>query len=55
MKICASISEVLDPLALAGALAIVEGEDDALGQQQARGEVGDGDADAHRPAAGLAR
>ncbi len=44
----------VNPLALAGTLAIVEGEDDALGQQQARGEVGDGNADTHRPAAGLA-
>ena len=41
----------VDPLALAGALAIVEREDDRLGQQQARGQVGDRDADAHRSAA----
>ena len=44
----------VDPLALAGALAIVEREDDRLGEQQARGEVGDRDADPHRAAAGLA-
>ena len=44
----------VDPLALAGALAIVEREHDRLGEQQARGQVGDRDADAHRPAAGLA-
>ena len=44
----------VDPLALAGALAIVEREDHRLGQQQARGEVGDRDADPHRAAARLA-
>ena len=44
----------VNPLALLGALAVIEREDDRLGEQQARGQVGDRNADPHRPAAGLA-
>ena len=44
----------MDPLALAGALAIVQRQHDGLRQQQSGREVGDRNADAHRAAAGLA-
>ena len=48
------MSEVDDPLAFAGALAVEQREHDAVGEQQARRGVVDRDADAHRAAAGVA-
>src|SRR4029077_14193609 len=43
------------PLALAGALALDEGNEDPLGEEDARAQVGDGNAHAHRPLARNAR
>ena len=54
MKICACNSEVLHPLAFAGNLALEQRGQDAHGAEQARGEVGDGNADPHRAFAGRA-
>src|SRR5438552_5006030 len=39
----------MDPLALARALALDQGDEDALREEDARAEVRDGNADAHRP------
>ena len=43
------------PLPAPRALALDERDQDALGQEDARGQVGHGDADAHRPLARQAR
>ena len=42
------------PLALPGGLALDERHENALGEEDARAEIGDGDAHAHRPLAGNA-
>ena len=54
MKIWACEQRGLDPLALARGLALEQREQDALRGEQAGAEVGDRDADPHRPLAGQA-
>src|SRR5262249_50658333 len=45
----------VDPLALAGGLALEQRDQDALGQEDPRAEIGDRDAHAHGALAGQAR
>src|SRR2546427_1812889 len=45
----------VDPLALAGDLALEQGHEDALGEEDARAQIRDGNPDAHRSLAGDAR